>query len=88
MATCNPDPDSWVMNWVEYYLDDGGFPRNDLCGKVRYFLIVDDKPKFADTPEELEAEYPELVWVDDPITNQKVYVPPLTFAFISGTINQ
>ena len=58
MGTCNPDPDSWVMNWVEYYLDDGGFPREDLCGKIRYFLIVDDKPKFADTPEELEAEYP------------------------------
>lgn len=88
MGTCNPDPDSWVLHWVEDYLDEGGFPKEDWCGKVRYFVIIDDKPVFKDTPEEIEELYPDLVWAYNDKTGEKEYVPPMSFSFIGGTINQ
>jgi phage terminase large subunit-like protein len=86
MATTNPDPDSWVLDWVKYYLDEKGYPDEDLCGKIRYFVISDNKPHFADTEEELAEQFPDLCWVDNPLTGEKVYVRPMTFAFIGGTI--
>lgn len=86
MASTNPDPDSWVLSWVEWYLDEEGYPREDRCGQIRYFVIVEDKPVFADTAEELALEYPDLCYVDNDNTGERVYVPPMTFCFINGNI--
>ena len=86
MGTCNPDPDSWTLSFVEDYLDEQGYPKPEWCGKIRYFVIVDDKPVFRDTPEEIEESYPDLVWSINDVTGEKVYIPPLSFSFIGGTI--
>lgn len=85
LATTNPDPDSWVYNWVEWYLKDGIFDESKL-GVIRYFLIVNDSPVFARTEEELAEQYPEYCYVYDPISKKDVYVPPMSFCFIGGTI--
>lgn len=86
LCTCNPDADSWVLNWVLSYLDEGGFPREDMCGKMRYFLIVNDEPVFADTPEELKEQYPENCFMENPNTGEIVTIEPQSFVFIGGTI--
>lgn len=86
MASCNPDPDSWVYRWIEWYLDEDGYPREDRCGKVRYFIVIDDKPVFRDSIEELKQEYNDLLYIKNPNTGEMVYVPPKTFCFINGTI--
>lgn len=85
VATMNPDPDSWILNWIAWYLDETGLPREDRCGKVRHFVVIGDKPVFADTPEEIEEMYPDSVWVTAP-DGEKIYVRPKTFTFINGTI--
>ena len=61
LATTNPDGDSWVYDWVSFYLKDGLFDEEKL-GVIRYFLIVDDTPVFANTAEELAENYPELCY--------------------------
>lgn len=88
MATCNPDPDSWVYDWVEWYLDDSeeGYPDPEKVGKVRYFVIIDESPVFADTEAELAEAYPDICYQEDPISGETIYVPPLSFTFIGGTI--
>lgn len=85
MASCNPDFDSWVLNWVEWYLDESGTPDPDKCGTIRYFVTVDERPVFADTREELIEAYPDLCYQKDNDGNE-VLVPPQSFAFIGGTI--
>lgn len=87
MASCNPDCSSWVFNWVKWYLDEDGYPNESKCGKIRYFVIFDNEPIFADTPEELAELYPELCYVDDPETGEKKYVAPMSFSFVNGTIH-
>lgn len=36
-ATMNPDPDSWVLKFVEPYLDEHGFADPAMSGVVRWF---------------------------------------------------
>lgn len=85
LATTNPDCDSWVFNWVSWYLKDGVFDEDKL-GIIRYFLIVDDTPVFGDTPEALAEDYPDLCYIDNPLTGETQYVPPMSFCMIGGNI--
>lgn len=86
LCTCNPDADSWVLKWVLPYLDEAGYPREDMCGKQLYFLIVQDEPVFAETAEELKEKYPENCFMQNPNTGETVVIEPQTFVFIGGTI--
>lgn len=38
-ATCNPDPDSWVANFIEWWIDqETGFPIPERAGVLRYMV--------------------------------------------------
>lgn len=86
LSTCNPDADSWVLQWVIPYLDDKGFPTDEMCGKQLYFLINNNEPVFSDSAEELEEKYPDLCEQYNPNTDEMVKIKPKTFMFIGGTI--
>ena len=86
MATCNPDSSSWVLKWISWWLDEEGFPDPKKCGAVRYYILIDDQPIFADTAEELYEKYPDHTRVYNPNTKQYIRIEPKTFCFISGTI--
>lgn len=56
--TCNPDYDSFLRKWVEWYLDQNtGIPDPEKAGKVRYFVRQGEDMIWADTREELEEIY-------------------------------
>jgi predicted phage terminase large subunit-like protein len=53
-ATCNPDADSWVANFLEWWIDpESGLPIPERAGVVRYFIRIAEKVVWADRPEEL-----------------------------------
>ena len=56
-ATCNPDCDSWVKNWISWWLDKDGYPIPERSGVIRYFVRLNDVMYWADTPEELKETY-------------------------------
>ena len=38
-ATCNPDADSWVAKFIEWWIDqDTGYPIPERSGKLRWFI--------------------------------------------------
>lgn len=42
-GTCNPDPDSWVAKFIEWWIDqDTGLPIPERAGKVRYCTMTGD----------------------------------------------
>ena len=86
MATCNPDGDSWVATWAEPYLDDKGFPNEEMCGKEIYFIIDQNKPIFGKTPEELVEKFPDLCKRINPHTGEEIYISPKSYTFINGNI--
>lgn len=53
-ATCNPDADSWVAKFIEWWIDqDTGYPIPERSGKIRWFVRRDGIINWADTKEEL-----------------------------------
>lgn len=57
-ATCNPDPDSWVREFISWWIGDDGFPIAERAGRVRWFVNVADHVFWADTAAELQARHP------------------------------
>jgi len=60
MATTNPDADSWVAEFIEWWIDqETGYPIPDRAGKLRWFVQAGDELVWADSAEELKARYPD-----------------------------
>lgn len=63
-ATCNPDSDSWVARFIEWWIDqDTGYAIPERSGVIRYFIRLDGEIRWGDTRDELAAKYhvaPEL----------------------------
>lgn len=55
-ATMNPDPDSWVREFIDWWIGPDGFPIPERGGVIRWFARDKDKIIWADTKEELEAQ--------------------------------
>lgn len=83
IGTLNPDRDSWCMDFVEYYIDpETGFPDQEKCGKVRYYLIVDGKPVFGPDEQFFKDNHYELVYpITDLENGTRTYVRPKRFVF-------
>lgn len=82
-ATCNPDADSWVAEFISWWIDqDTGFFIPERRGVLRWFIRIGDKVIWADTRQELVDEYsdPSLP-EDDP--EQPL---PKSVTFIGATI--
>lgn len=70
-ATCNPDPDSWVLkDLIEWYLDDSGYVHPDRANVVRW----------------MARDGEELVWADDPDYLRRKGLDPLSFCFIPASL--
>jgi predicted phage terminase large subunit-like protein len=53
-ATCNPDADSWVAEFIAWWIDpDSGLPIPERSGVVRWFVRINDAMVWADTRDEL-----------------------------------
>lgn len=52
-ATCNPDPDSWVRSFIDWWIDTEGYPIPERAGKVRWFWRQNDTLHWADDPKVL-----------------------------------
>ena len=58
ILTANPDIDSFLATWVAFCLDPvTGVPVPGTEDKVRWFIVIDNKAHWADTPEECYELY-------------------------------
>lgn len=56
-ATCNPDVDSWVREFIDWWIDDDGYPIPERSGVLRYFIRINDAIIWGDSAEELQKTY-------------------------------
>ena len=53
-ATCNPDADSWVAEFLAWWIDqETGLPIPERAGVLRYYIRLAEKIIWADRPEDL-----------------------------------
>lgn len=47
-GTCNPDPDSWVRQMIDWWIGEDGFPIKSRIGVIRWFNVVNDEVIWSD----------------------------------------
>lgn len=72
-ATCNPVSEGWVRKLVDWWIDDAGYPIEERCGVLRWFIRRGEDTHWYDTREEAEA-----IWGKDAM--------PKSFTFINATV--
>lgn len=57
-ATCNPDSDSWVAEFISWWIDqETGFAIPERSGQIRWMCVLNNSIMWGDSPEELAAKY-------------------------------
>jgi predicted phage terminase large subunit-like protein len=57
-ATCNPDADSWVADFISWWIDPRtGYAIEERAGVVRYFVREGNTVHWADTRDELIEKF-------------------------------
>ena len=76
-ATCNPDADSWVAEFIAWWIDQTtGLAIPERAGVLRWFIRVSDTIIWADTPGELPVQ----------IAPDGQIVPPKSVTFIPAKL--
>ena len=55
-GTCNPDPDSWLRKFIDWWIDEDGYPIKERDGVIRYCFMEGDSVDtiyWGDTPHEV-----------------------------------
>lgn len=52
-ATCNPDPDSWVAEFLSWWIGEDGFPLKERANITRYFVTIEGDYQWGSTKKEL-----------------------------------
>lgn len=56
-ATCNPDVDSWVRKFIDWWIGDDGYPVKERAVVVRWFIRRDETLIWADSRQEILDVY-------------------------------
>jgi predicted phage terminase large subunit-like protein len=83
-ATCNPDADSWVADFLSWWIDpESGHPIPERAGVLRYFVRIAEKIVWANRPEELMKDLlqgRELPpGIDPPLPMSVTFIPATVF---------
>ena len=75
ILTCNPNPDSYLRKWVDWWLipegqENAGRPDPEKECAIRYFIRRDGVMYWADTEEELNEMFPPENDQDKPVSVQ------------------
>ena len=76
-ATCNPDPDSFLRELIDWWIAPDGYADLSRSGQVRWLVRVSDVVYWADSKQELVDQFAHL---EDP-------PEPLSFTFILATLD-
>ena len=83
-ATCNPDSESWVAEFIAWWIDqETGYPITERGGKVRWFIRIQDKIIWADTRQALIDEFGKPNLPDD----HEDQVRPKSVTFIPAKLS-
>lgn len=66
-GTCNPDPDSWVRKFIDWWIDEDGLPIPERDGVIRYCFMDGDTPDSIYWGDSPEAVYEQCKNIIDPL---------------------
>lgn len=95
-GTCNPDPDSWVRKFIDWWIGEDGLPIDERDGIMRYCFMEGDSPDsiyWGDTPEEVYNQCKHIIdplWKDayGELGFNKVTMYVKSVTFIQGRLEE
>lgn len=86
LGTCNPDPDSWVRTFIDWWIGEDGYPIPERNGVVRYCFMGGDSPEEItwgatrmEVYRKIKDKIDDLVSPNDPDTPENMYVKSVVF---------
>lgn len=88
IGTCNPDPDSWVAKFIDWWIGEDGLPIPERDGRVRYCFMDGDNVSgiyWGDTREEVYEQCKDIIhayWkpeYEQYGTPQELFIKSVTF---------
>ena len=81
-ATCNPDADSWVATFIEWWIDQQtGYPIKERSGKIRWMIRLNEVIHWVDSREEAVQ-----LAMENGIARQEAETMPKSITFIASTL--
>lgn len=75
-CTCNPDADSWVAQFISWWINqDTGFPIPERSGVLRWMLRINDSIFWADTRQELIDQFRGTVAEEFLLPKSVTFIP-------------
>lgn len=65
--TCNPDPESWVRKFIDWWVDDDGYIDMERNGVIRYCFMDGDTPDSIYWGDSREEVYEQCKNIIDPL---------------------
>lgn len=95
-GTCNPDPDSWVRKFIDWWIGENGLPIDERDGIIRYCFMEGDSPDsiyWGNTPEEVYNQCKHIIdplWKDayEELGFNKVTMYVKSVTFIQGRLEE
>lgn len=91
-ATCNPDPESWVAEFISWWIDQNtGFPIPERAGKIRYFVKNGSEYIWGNSKKEVAKDAAFILdryLKDDKSENPDINNYIKSLAFIPGNIQE
>lgn len=56
-ATCNPDPDSWVRKFIDWWIGEDGYPIKERSNVIRWFIRINDEIVWADSDKDIFEKF-------------------------------
>lgn len=95
-GTCNPDPNSWVRKFIDWWIGEDGLPIDERDGIIRYCFMEGDSPDsiyWGNTPEEVYNQCKHIIdplWKDayEELGFNKVTMYIKSVTFIQGRLEE
>jgi len=81
-ATCNPDPDSFLLPLIEWWIGEEGYAIPERSGIIRYFIRLNEEITWGESKEELvekHASYFDHLRAANPTQDPKDTIKSFTF---------
>ena len=76
LATCNPDPDSWVATLIAWWIDqETGLPIPERAGVLRYFTRWQGEMFWGDDKQAVRAQLPPGASIPDEQIQSLTFIP-------------
>lgn len=88
-ASTNPDPDSWIRQFIDWWIGPDGRALDQRSGVIRWFVRLDERIHWAATPEEVVAIDPRRIRARGELPNgpDDVRPEPMSATFIRARVS-